>query len=196
MKKLFFISAIVVIGFWLAGLAVFNYKINHFEIDTQSKTDAIVVLTGGRHRLSEAVKLLNDGVSERLFISGVQKDVSLTELEKRDDITIKTGREITLDKIASNTFENARETCLWIEKHNIRSIRLVTSNYHILRSLVEFRRWNKQVKIVLHPVFSENVSSSWWRSFYSFYFLAQEYNKFLFAQIRALVCNVSLKGEN
>lgn len=196
MKKLFVILAGGVIGLWLAGLAAFNYKINHFEIDTQTKTDAIVVLTGGRHRLSEAVELLNNGISERLFISGVQKNISLNELERRDDITIKTGREITLDKIASNTFENARETCLWIEKHNIRSIRLVTSNYHLLRSLVEFRRWNKQVKIVLHPVFSEKVSSIWYKSFYSFYFLAQEYNKFLFAWARAMVCNVSLKGKN
>lgn len=175
---------------WLGGLMVFDYKINHLPVDTQTKTDAIVVLTGGRHRLAEAMSLLNQGVSERLFISGVQKDISIGELEKRNDIKLNSAGKITLDKIASNTFENARETNFWIEKENIKSIRLVTSNYHMFRSLVEFRRRNKDVKIVLHPVFSEKVATSWWKSLYSFYFLAQEYNKFLAASVRAAVCRV------
>ncbi len=189
MKKYVVIFGILGAAAWLCGLAAFDYKINHFVVDETEKTDAIVVLTGGRNRLSEAVKLLNQGASERLFISGVQKNISLEELEKRADISIKTEREITLDKIASNTFENARETCQWMKKQNIHSIRLVTSNYHILRSLVEFRRWNKEVKIVLHPVFSEKIATSWWKSFYSFFFLAQEYNKFLFAWVRACLIN-------
>jgi len=39
-------------------------------------------------------------------------------------------------------------------------------------------------------VFSERVASSWWKSFYSFYFLAQEYNKFLVASVRAIFFRV------
>ena len=190
MKKVCAILGSSILLLWFFGLGVFDYKINHFVTDSKTKTDAIVVLTGGRNRLSEAVKLLNAGLSERLFVSGVQKNISLQELEKRSDIMVETDSKITLDKIASNTFENARETNKWLEENNIKSIRLVTSNYHILRSLVEFRRWNKQVKIILHPVYSEKVATSWWRSLDSFYFLAQEYNKFLVAQIRAIVCRV------
>lgn len=175
---------------WLSGLIWFNYQINSFIIDKITKTDAIVVLTGGRHRIAEAVNLLNSGIADRLYISGVEKNISLDELEKRDDIVILTDKEITLDKVAKNTFENARETSLWIEQHHISSIRLVTSNYHMLRSLVEFRRHNKQVEIILHPVFSEKVAVSWWRSLDSFSFLAREYNKFLFAYVRSLLESV------
>ena len=175
---------------WLGGLICFDYKINHLTQDVTTKTDAIVVLTGGRHRLSEAASLLNQGMSERLFISGVPANVSLNALKKRGDIKIFTHKEITLDKIATNTFENARETSNWIKENNIQSIRLVTSNYHLFRSLVEFRRWNHDVKIILHPVYSEKVATSWWKSLDSFYFLASEYNKFLFAFVRAMCFNV------
>ena len=150
----------------------------------------IVVLTGGRHRLSVAFSLLNNRVAERLFISGVQKDISIKDLERRYGVELYNKRDITLDKVATNTFENARETSLWIKKKNIKSIRLVTSNYHILRSLVEFERWNNDVEIVLHPVFSEKVNMKWWGSLDSFSFLAREYNKFLFALIRAKVFSV------
>jgi len=190
MRKLVIIIMAIIPMMWLVGLVVFDYKINNFYIDKTTKTDAVVVLTGGRHRLAEAVGLLNDGMAEILFVSGVQKDISLQELDKRYEIQPDVMKKIVLDRVASNTFENARETNEWIKKEQIKSIRLVTSNYHILRSLVEFRRWNKEIKIVLHPVFSEKVATSWWKSVYSFYFLAQEYNKFLFAKIRAMVCNV------
>ena len=189
MKKICFIVLCLVM-LWLGGLAFFVYHINHFSMDTKSRTDAIVVLTGGRHRLAEAIRLLNEGMSDKLFISGVQKNISLRDLEKKNAIKAFAGDKITLDKVATNTFENARETSLWIEKQNIRSIRLVTSNYHILRSVVEFRRWNKNVKIILHPVYSEKISASWWKSIDSFWFLAQEYNKFLVAYVRALVYHV------
>lgn len=43
------------------------------------------------------------------------------------------------------------------EKNNIRSIRLVTSNYHMPRSMAEFRANNREVTILAHPVYSERV---------------------------------------
>ena len=180
----------ILLSTWFVGLILFDYKINHLSVDDNKKTDAIVILTGGRHRLEKAIELLNKGVSDKLFVSGVQKNISLSELEKRTGLKVASDREIVLDKVASNTFENARETNEWIKKHHIKSIRLVTSNYHILRSLTEIRRLNKDVEIIVHPVFSEKVASSWWKSFYSFYFLAQEYNKFLAAYVRAIFFRV------
>ena len=190
MKSKILIALCLLFALWISGLIVFNYKINHIKPVEQEKAEAIVVLTGGRHRLLEAMKLLNNGAADKLFISGVQKKISLHELEKKNAIKIKSNREIILDKIATNTVENARETCAWLKDKNIKSIILVTSNYHILRSVVEFRRWNKDIKILLHPVYSEKISPSWWKSLDNFYFLAGEYNKFLFAWLRAIVCVV------
>lgn len=177
---------IVTVTAWLGGLIVFDYTINHFPADRVTKTDAIVVLTGGRHRLSESFKLLNEGLAERLFISGVQHKISLPQLERQAKTKIADGKKVVLDKRATNTEENAVEALRWIEENNISSIRLVTSNYHMLRSEVEFRQRNKALHIILHPVFSEKVATSWWKSLRSFCFIAMEYNKFLFAYVRSL----------
>ena len=67
-----------------------------------------------------------------------------------------------------------------MEKNNISSIRLVTSNYHIPRSLEEFYAQNQNLQIVVHPVYSENISKKWWKSWGSFLLIASEYNKFLY----------------
>ena len=50
---------------WLLGFLAFTYRINHFRPDDGTKTDAIIVLTGGKNRISEAVKLLNDGLGDK-----------------------------------------------------------------------------------------------------------------------------------
>ena len=186
MNKRFILTILLVFlfGVWLGGFICFNNRINAFQTDISQKTDAIIVLTGGKNRISEAVKLLNDGLGEKLLISGVAQKTSLQDLSKRNDIVILTQREITLDKRSTNTIENAIEAVEWARKNNIKSIRLVTSNYHILRSELEFQAKAPELEIILHPVYSENVSASWWRSPRSFCLVASEYNKFLIVWLR------------
>ncbi len=185
-KKQLFIFTLIFLGIaWLGGFVIFHHRIYHFAPDDGRQTDAIIVLTGGKNRIAEAIKLLNNGLSEKLFISGVSKGISLEDLSKRDDITIPTQREITLDNRSTNTIENATEAAEWIEKNNISSIRLVTSNYHLLRSEQEFRAKVPHLKIILHPVYSENVSTRWWRNLGSFALVASEYNKFLIVWLRS-----------
>lgn len=165
---------------WLAGFAVFAYKINHYPTEFETQTEAIVVLTGGRYRISEGMKLLNSGLAPELFISGVEKNTSLAEIGKKQAIDFNNGREISVDKKSTNTVENAEETREWLKRHRIKSIRLVTSNYHMPRSLAEFRYHNPGLKIIPHPVFSDYVAREWWKSAKSFYLIASEYNKFLY----------------
>ena len=169
---------------WLLGLVVFNRVINSYEIDTKTKTDAIVVLTGGRNRLPEAVKLFNAGKAEKLFISGVRKDVSLDELSARQAIEIRTDEGVFMENISTNTVENAINTSRWIRENDIKSIRLVTSNYHIPRSLAEFKGKNKKLKIIPNPIYSENVSKSIFSSWGTFSLIAVEYTKFLCVWVR------------
>ena len=186
MKK--YIAYCLVFGLclaWLGGFLWFSHKIYHFTEDHTSKTDAIIVLTGGKNRISEAAKLLNQGLGEKLFISGVSKNTSLQDLKKRDDIILNDENDVILDKRSTNTVENAVEAIEWVKKNHISSIRLVTSNYHILRSQQEFRALDKNLKIILHPVYSENVSSQWWKNFGSFFLIAAEYNKFLVVWLRS-----------
>lgn len=179
MKKIYL--TLLILGMsWFSGLIWFNQHINSYPPDDGSKTEAIIALTGGRNRIGEAISLLNQGMGDKLFISGVQKNISIKELEKRKDLNFINNDKIFIGKESSNTVENAIETHNWLKQNNIKSIRLVTSNYHIPRSLEEFYSQDASLNIVIHPVFSENVKKSWWKSWGSFYLISLEYNKFLY----------------
>lgn len=184
MKKLLVILLLICLALWFAGFLAFSYHINNYKQDEGSKTDAIIALTGGKNRIAEAVNLLNKGLADKMFISGVQKDISLKEIKQRKDVKIETKREIELGNQSTNTVENAIETNEWINKNKIKSIRLVTSNYHLPRSIEEFRSRNPKLIIIAHPVYSERVSKKWWKNEGSFCLIASEYSKFLYVYIR------------
>lgn len=169
---------------WTAGFILFNRTINTYQTDNRTKTDAIIALTGGRNRISAAVKLLNEEMAPRLLISGVQKDIPRKDIEKLNAVKLTGKPEIEIEDKSQNTVENAIEATDWIKRNNIRSIRLVTSNYHLPRSVQEFRALNKNLKIIIHPVYSEKVSAKWWKNFGSFLLVASEYNKFLFVYVK------------
>ena len=169
---------------WAAGFILFNRTINTYQTDNRTKTDAIIALTGGRNRISAAVKLLNEEMAPRLLISGVQKDIPRKDIEKLNAVKLIGKPEIEIEDKSQNTVENAIEATDWIKRNNIRSIRLVTSNYHLPRSVQEFRALNKNLKIIIHPVYSEKGSAKWWKNFGSFLLVASEYNKFLFVYVK------------
>lgn len=179
MKKLV-LGLLLVVGTWFCGFLYFNYRINSFVLDEKTHTEAIIVLTGGRNRIHEAGRLYNAGLSGKMFISGVSRAVSLPQIERRNDIQINDKSAVHLGQEAQDTIGNAVETNEWLQKNNIKSIRLVTSNYHIPRSLLEFENRNKDLLIIAHPVFSDKVQKKWWKSWGSFYLIATEYNKFLY----------------
>ena len=179
-KKIIIYIAGLFLFLWFLGMIVFVWKINHFQTAPAQKTDAIIALTGGRNRISEALNLLQTGMADRLFISGVGKDISLENIGKTQHLNLSQNRKVNIGHQASNTVENAIEASNWIKKNNIHSIRLVTSPYHIARSLLEFREYNPDIQIVLHPVYSENIEKKWWTSWRTFSLLFKEYNKFLY----------------
>ena len=183
-KKIIIYGGGLVILLWLSGLCRFAWQINHFGTASAKKTDAIIALTGGRNRIAEAVKLLEKGMADRLFISGVDKSISLENIQNPQHLDLTRKMKIDVGHNASNTIENAKETAQWIKQNNIKSIRLVTSNYHVSRSLIEFREHNPDLEIILHPVYSEQIKKNWWTSWRTFSLIFKEYNKFLYVIIR------------
>lgn len=184
MKKLLCYILLIGLLVWFAGFLAFNYQINNYKTDNETKTDAIIALTGGKNRIAQAARLMDSGLADKLFISGVKKDISLKEISRIQKVNLPKKGKIVIDDRSQNTVENAIETSEWIKKNNVHSIRLVTSNYHIPRSLEEFKSLNPKIKIIPYPVFSENVSPKWWKNGGSFYLIASEYNKFLYVYLR------------
>ena len=94
---------------------------------------------------------------------------------------------IELGHDAADTVGNARETAAWAKAGNYRSLRLVTSDYHMPRSLAVFRRAMPHIDLIAHPVFSDSVHmESWWRSPGTAGLLASEFNKFLIVRLSGL----------
>lgn len=192
MKKLFY-TIIMIFIFWLIGFCCFSSYIFHYIPNLHTKTDAIVVLTGGRNRISEAGKLLNKQMAQKMFITGVNKQSSLKTIEKINALNSKITDNIFIGKKAMDTEGNATEATIWIKQNNISSIRLVTSNYHMPRSLQEFRAANPDLLIIPNPVYSERVSKKWWKRWKSAKLIASEYNKFLYVCIRNVLSKKEIK---
>jgi uncharacterized SAM-binding protein YcdF (DUF218 family) len=171
---------------WLAGLVWFAGAIPHAVDDPDSPTDAVVVLTGGRLRIDNGLSLLAEGKGRKLFISGVNQGVDLDEL-----LRVSTRMPqwvhccIELGYAADSTRGNAAETAEWMRREHYRSLRLVTSAYHMRRSLLEFRRAMPDIPIVPHPVFPERARwDAWWRSRGTALVIVNEYHKYLAALLR------------
>lgn len=177
------VIAVLVLGVWLAGLLWYAERIPSDPPDTGERTDAIVVLTGGAGRLSEGLRLLAEGRGEKLFVSGVYRGIDVDALlqlarRKPDDVECC----ITVGYAADNTAGNARETAQWMRSADNRSLRLVTANYHMPRSLLEFRRALPDIKIVAHPVFPEAFEREcWWCGRNSALLVVSEFHKYLAA---------------
>ena len=186
MKRWLLYGVLTIFIAWALGFVLFTRYINSFDIDTNTKTDAIIVLTGGRNRISEGIRLLNENLADKLFISGVPENISIGQIEKQAKIKADDENKIELGRKAKNTIENAIETEEWIKKNNIKSIRLVTSSYHIPRSLQEFIVYvtmGNDLEVVLNPIYSPNVNHKWWKSWGTFRLLMMEYNKFLIVYV-------------
>lgn len=181
LKTLTFLIAIfsALMALWGLGYIFFLFQISNATPESpDQKTEAIIVLTGGSNRINEGLDMLASDGAPKLFITGVNENVSKKDLinkwpkkNKPKDLCC-----IELDYKATDTKENAIETEKWIEKNDIKSIRLITSDYHSVRAYLEIKDRLDGVEIIQHPVSSYNTYSSRWH-YWTLTF--KEYNKTL-----------------
>lgn len=174
------------IVFWACALALFVHLIPRTPVGDSVSTQAIVVLTGGSLRIAYGFELLEKDKAEHLFISGIGKNLKLADVlhehaaSDRVKQLAQQGR-ITLGYEASSTRGNAQETAKWVQKEQIRSIRLVTANYHLPRSMMELRRAMPDVIIIPDPVFPDRfqIDGAWWKDRVTRGLLLSEFHKYL-----------------
>lgn len=171
---------------WGIGLFIFADAIPRQIEDSEPSADAIVVLTGGSGRLSAGLKLLAEKRAKKLFVSGVHKGVDvkrLLTLYQEAPADLECCVEIGDD--AANTAGNAIETAAWIEKQKFKSLIIVTSNYHMPRSLLEFRYTMPGAELLAYPVLPEKFKlERWWSWPGTAGLLMREYNKYILVWVR------------
>ncbi len=181
---------------WLGGLLAFVAAIPQPDSTTEADrpTDAIIVLTGGSDRLAEGFRLLDRGLAKKLLISGVAQGVTLQQLIDRlgdQKASVPPTAElsccVTLGYAAESTVGNAEESAQWLRGNSATSVRLVTANYHMLRSQLEFRRAMPDITVITNPVFPTEVRDPYWfLKPHTLLLLMNEYHKYLIALARDL----------
>lgn len=174
---------------WGLGFLWFVQSIPRGAPPADRHTDAIVVLTGGSERVATGLDLLARGLGRMLFVSGVHRDVDLEDLLRAARLPADYMECcIVLGHAAGDTIGNAAETAEWVRREGLGSLRLVTANYHMRRSLLEFRQALPETEIVAHPVVPASVRlDAWWRWPGTLRLLAGEYTKYLAAACRAVL---------
>ncbi len=146
--------------------------------DTTTRTDVIVVLTGGGGRIAAGVALLQNGLAKQLFISGVNPTVKNGEIEDlhHQDAALSQCC-IIVGHLATDTIGNASETAAFMNEKHYKSVRLVTADYHMPRALADFRLILPGTIIIPNPVHPAARPEKQT-------FLFVEYMKFLAAKLR------------
>ncbi|MBX6424410.1 MAG: YdcF family protein [Variibacter sp.] len=171
---------------FMGGFLWFVRCIPTEEIALERDADGIVVLTGGASRIADAVELLASGHGKRLLITGVHRATSARELARampRHERLLACC--VDLDHSALNTFGNATETRRWAESLGFRSLIVVTSAYHMPRSMAELGRQLPGFQLIAFPVVTDRLRAEpWWASLATTKLLFSEYVKYMLTQAR------------
>ena len=158
-----------------------------------ARSDGIVVLTGGTERIADGARLMAGGYGRRMLISGVNPKTQAEDLARLyGDLRDFSVCCVDLGYQALNTRGNANEAARWAEKHDLKSIIVVTSDYHMPRTIAEFRRAMPAVRLSPHAVIPDaRAAERWWQDAGTVRLLFTEYLKYLLATARITRDHVS-----
>jgi len=182
--RLLVIIAIVAL-IWLVGLFAFADRVRGLTpADEPTRADAIVALTGpSAERVNAAIRLLEQGKGQRVLISGVNREVRRRELR---ELTPGSSRLfnccVDLGFEAEDTVGNAQEIAAWARAKGYDDLIVVTSDYHMPRSLVEIRGALPGVRLTPYAVSTPSLDNArWWRAAVTARRMTLEYMKYLAA---------------
>ncbi|MBB4040612.1 uncharacterized SAM-binding protein YcdF (DUF218 family) [Microvirga flocculans] len=176
-------AAAAIVGF--LGFLSFVYSLDRFEQPPETRADGIVAMTGGAQRIGDAIDLLAKGYAQRLLISGVNENTSREQIAR-----LNPGQRrlfdccVDLDYRARNTIGNAIETRRWAEQNGFSTLIVVTSNYHMPRTLVELDHALPNLQKIPYPVAATIDPHEWWHNPAVARVIFSEYLKFLAVWVR------------
>jgi uncharacterized SAM-binding protein YcdF (DUF218 family) len=163
---------------YVLGFALFSISLG--ERADAVETDSVVVLTGGPGRIERGIEVMRESRAQRMLVAGVDPSVTRADLRRR------LGREsgsvlrccVDLGSESVDTRSNAEEAGRWLERKGYRSLRLVTSDWHMRRAEYEFRRHlGDDFKVVPDGVPTQPRLTT----------LFGEYNKYLLRRLAVLL---------
>ena len=183
-KALMVFGSAVLVALML-GYVWFSFRVSdQAYLNFPDKADGIVVLTGDAGRLETAFDLMDAKRAKRLLISGVHRDTS------RLAILNAIGRErnqheccVDLDHVAMDTAGNAKQTAKWASQHHYDKLIIVSSNYHLPRTMIEMQAAMPQAELIAYQANTkpDALANS---PVGTMQFTIKEYAKFIAAALR------------
>jgi len=162
---------------WVLGFAWFAILLPQPAVI--SRTDAIVVLTGGPNRIDRGLEILRAGQSSKMLISGVDRDVKPRELAAQYAGSSRYFKCcIDLGFQSVDTRSNALETARWAKRNKVKTLRLVTHDWHMRRARFELDRALADDIIVTNDAVASQPSLN---------ALFKEYNKYWLRAVASLL---------
>jgi len=165
----------ILILFYALGFVLFAFTLGKPAPADAAATDAAIVLTGGPGRIEHAIDVVKHHEAKRLLVAGVDPSVTKPDLARR----IPGSRSwlsccVDLGSESVDTRSNAEEAGRWLSAHHFKSVRLITSDWHMRRARYEFGKvLGGKYDIVTDAVSSEP----------SFLTLFGEYNKYILRRL-------------
>lgn len=178
---------VLCIGLFVGSFVRFSREVIELQTPAEvTEADGIVVLTGASKRINRAVELLDSGQAKRLLISGVYPATTATQIQNLTQAEPALFECcVDIDHNALDTIGNAEETVAWIDEHGYDSVIVVTSNYHMPRSLLLLRRADGETNYIPYPVVNTDLRHlQWLQQPGALRMMLAEYIKYLAARLR------------
>lgn len=125
---------------WAGGFLWFAVALPR-PAEGSETTDAVIVPTGGAGRIARGLAVLDEGLAQKMLVSGVDTEVKPGEFAAEFGVPAEQMECcITLGFAAVDTRSNAAETAKWVAQNEVRSLRLVTTDWHMRRAASELDR--------------------------------------------------------
>lgn len=148
---------IVLLLAWALGFAWFALALP--QPHAGGKTDGVIVLTGGEGRVARGLEALRKGWARSLLVSGVDREVKPREFVAVYHIApAQMACCVTLGFESVDTRSNAREAARWIAANKFRSVRLITTDWHMRRADYELSLMKPKGVVVVRDAVASQPS--------------------------------------
>ena len=149
--------------------------------------------SGGASRITDAFELLAAKRGQRLLISGANRSTNAGEMSRLHPEFEPIVRCCVDFDRSLNTLGNAVETRKWAEARKVRSLIVVTSNYHMPRAIVELSHAMPDVTLIPFAVIGEKWRDEpWWTSGATLRLLLSEYVKYVAVEVRVRLADIGI----
>ena len=158
---------------WVMGFLWFAFTLP--QPRDGGRTDAVVVFTGGEGRIARGLEALDRGWAAKMLVSGVDREVRPVEFVAEYGVPARVMKCcVTLGFESYDTRSNAAEVAQWLDANKFKSVRLVTTDWHMRRASSELQRMMPEGATLVRDAVPSQPS---------FRILFLEYHKLIASQI-------------